>query len=95
MELFIIGLIVALNIIVIMSKFKKGRIEDGVFDTTLLIIITILFQSSYAGLVVSMVASLLISIYLYASPPRFFSGKNGIFEKVKERYEKNKPRRFQ
>ncbi len=84
MELAIIGIIVALNIIAIKIKFEKGRTEDGIFDCILLILVTIVFGGSYAGLVVGTIASLFISLYLYASPPTFFSGKKGLFSKFKK-----------
>lgn len=84
MELFIIGIVVALNIVIILNKFKLGRVEDGIFDTFLLLVVTIVFMGSYAGLVVATVASLLISIYLWASPPKFFSGSGGLFTRLKQ-----------
>lgn len=84
MELLIIGIVVALNIIIILRKFKNKRYEDGIFDTILLALVTIVFMGTYAGLVVGTIASLLISIYLWASPPQFFSGKDGIYHKVRE-----------
>ncbi len=55
-----------------MHKFKKGRIEDGVFDSALLIILLMISNGSYGAMVVSMIASLVVSIYLLASPPKFF-----------------------
>ena len=72
MEFVIIGVISALNLLVIMHKFKKGRVEDGVFDSILFGLMVTLFSGSYAGMVVAMVASLIISMYLWASPPTFF-----------------------
>lgn len=73
MEFLIIGLAVAANIVFIKMKFEKKRFEDGVFDTILLILITIIFGGSYAGLVVGTIASAFISLYFYASPPKFIS----------------------
>lgn len=84
MELALIGIVVALNIIIILRKFKGKRYEDGIFDSILLVLITVVFMGSYAGLVVGTIASLLISIYLWASPPKFFSGKDGLFSKFRE-----------
>jgi hypothetical protein len=72
MEFLIIGVVSALNLIVIVHKFKKGRLEDGIFDSILFVLLATLFSGSYAGMVVAMVASLIISIYLWASPPAFF-----------------------
>lgn len=72
MEFVIIGIVSALNLLVIVHKFKKRRIEDGIFDAVLLALMASMFSGSYAGMVVAMVASLIISLYLWASPPTFF-----------------------
>ena len=73
MEFIIIGIVSALNLIVIVHKFKKGRVEDGIFDAILFALMTSLFSGSYGGMVVAMISSLVISIYLLASTPEFFS----------------------
>ena len=65
---------------VIVHKFKKGRVEDGVFDSILFAVMASLFAGSYGGMVVAMIASLIISIYLWASPPMFFSGEKGFLK---------------
>ena len=85
MEFLIIGIVVALNIVFIKMKFDKGRTEDAVFDSILLAVVTLLFSGSYAGLVVATIASLFISIFLFASPPKFFSGEDGLFAKFKDK----------
>jgi uncharacterized membrane protein (DUF106 family) len=72
MEFMIIGIVSALNLIVIIHKLKKGRVEDGIFDSILFIVLATMFSGSYSGMVVAMIASLIISIYLWASPPKFF-----------------------
>ena len=72
MEFIIIGIVSALNLILIVHKFKKGRVEDAVFDSILFVVIASLFAGSYGGMVVAMISSLIISIYLYTSPPTFF-----------------------
>lgn len=72
MEFLIIGVVSALNLIVIVHKFKKGRVEDGIFDSTLFTVMAIMFSGSYGGMVVAMISSLIISIYLWSSPPTFF-----------------------
>ena len=72
MEFVIIGIVSALNLIIIVHKFKKGRIEDGIFDSILFATLATLFHGSYGGMVVAMISSLIISIYLWASPPQFF-----------------------
>ena len=72
MEFLIIGIVSALNLIVIVHKFRKGRVEDGIFDSILFGFMAVLFSGSYGGMVVAMISSLIISIYLWASPPAFF-----------------------
>ena len=91
MEFLIIGIAVAANIIIIKMKFDRKRIEDGIFDSLLLATITIVFGGSYAGLVVGTIASFFISLYLLASPPTFFSGTNGFFNKFIERARRKHP----
>lgn len=71
MEFLIIGIVSALNLIVIVHKFRKGRVEDGIFDSILFAVMAIMFSGSYGGMVVSMISSLIISIYLWTSPPTF------------------------
>lgn len=80
MEFIIIGLVTALNLIVIIKKLQKNRKEDAILDAALFITVTILFSGSYAGMVVAMIASLVISIYLYANPPSFFSKQLGAID---------------
>lgn len=80
-----LGLIVALNFIIIKIKFDRKRVEDAIFDIGLLLIIMGLFSGSYAGLIVGTIASLFISIYFLASPPTFFSGPTGFFSEFKRR----------
>lgn len=72
MEFLIIGIVSALNLIVIVHKFRKGRTEDGIFDSCLFALMATLFSGSYGGMVVAMISSLIISIYLWSSPPTFF-----------------------
>lgn len=85
MEFLILGLIVALNFIIIKMKLERKRYEDALFDGLLLALITFIFAGSFGGLIVGTVASLAISIYLYASPPTFFSGPSGFLATFKKR----------
>jgi hypothetical protein len=71
-EFLIIGIVSALNLIVIVHKFRKGRVEDGIFDSVLFALMAMIFSGSYGGMVVAMISSLIISIYLWTSPPKFF-----------------------
>lgn len=77
MEFLVLGVVVAVNFIVVKMKLDRKRWEDATFDLITLCILMGLFSGSYAGLIVSSVASLCISLYFFASPPKFFSGKDG------------------
>ncbi len=81
MEYLILGLVVAVNFIIVKMKFDRKRWEDAVFDVAVLLIIMALFSGSYAGLIVGSVASLFMSLYFFASPPTFFSGDKGFLHK--------------
>ena len=81
MEFLILGLVVAVNFIIVKLKLDRKRWEDALFDVGILLVIMALFSGSYAGLIVGSVASLFISIYFFASPPKFFSGDNGFLKK--------------
>ena len=70
MEFVIIGIAVAFNCLVIKYKFEKQRWADGTLDLFLLVALSFLFMGSFGGLVVSTIASALISVYLYFYPPK-------------------------
>jgi len=67
----LIGLAISFNIIVIMWKFRKGRTADAITDASLLALITVVFSGTFGALVVGTIASAVISIYLFISPPRW------------------------
>lgn len=71
MEYLIIGLAVAFNVIVILWKFQKERILDGIIDASLLILVAAVFSGSYGALVVGTIASAIISGYLLINTPKF------------------------
>jgi nitric oxide reductase large subunit len=67
----LIGLAVSFNIIVIMWKFRRGRTADAFTDASLLALIAVVFSGTFGALVVGTIASAVISIYLFISPPRW------------------------
>ena len=66
--LFIFMAIVSANFIITISKFRRGRILDGIIDASLLALICYLFRGSFNALVVGAGASLIMSIYLEFFP---------------------------
>lgn len=70
MEFILVGVAVFFNIAFIKWKFDRKRYADATLDLILLILVAILFSGSYAALVAGSVASALVSLYLYVSPPK-------------------------
>lgn len=70
MTYFIIGVAVALNVIVVLWKFKRGDWLNGLVDGTLLVAVAVLFSGSTALLIIGTIGSLFISLYLIVSPFR-------------------------
>jgi len=70
MEFLIIGIATAFNFIVLKMKVEQKRYEDATLDFITLVILSFIFGGSYAGMVVATVASAIISVYLYVSPPK-------------------------
>lgn len=71
MEVLVIGLATAFNFIVILVKFKSNRILDGILDITIFTIISSLFTGTISGMSVGMVASAVVSIWLWFNQPKF------------------------
>lgn len=71
MEAAVIGIATAFNFIVILFKFKKHRYEDACFDLCIFTIISWMFAGTISGMSVGMVASAIVSIWLWFDPPKF------------------------
>ncbi len=87
--LIIVSISVLLNIAFIKFKFEKKRYMDGIVDSTLLVLVMVLFSGSFSALTVGTMSSMMISVYLWFSPPKISTEKNkeftdGIKTKIKE-----------
>lgn len=71
MEAAVIGIATAFNFIVILFKFKKHRYEDACFDLVIFTVISYMFAGTISGMSVGMVASAIVSIWLWFDPPKF------------------------
>ena len=71
MEAAVIGIATAFNFIVILFKFKRHRYEDACFDLVIFIVISYMFAGTISGMSVGMVASAIVSIWLWFDPPKF------------------------
>jgi hypothetical protein len=70
--LTILGLVLAFNILVIYAKLTHNRLADGLLDAGLLTLVTYVFSNSTDALIIGTIASAVISIFLYFSPPKIF-----------------------
>ena len=70
MEFIFVGFAVFFNIAFVKWKFDRARYADAILDLILLVLVAILFSGSYGALVVGTVASALVSLYLFFSPPK-------------------------
>ena len=68
--IMIMGFALAFNMIVIKMKFEHGRSGDAWFDLGSLVILGWLFSGSVGGLAMGTIASAIISVYLFFSPPK-------------------------
>ena len=73
MELLMMAVATVLNFIFIKHKLEKERYADVLFDVAVLALLSALFAGTMGGMVIAMIASALMSIYLYFFPPRFLS----------------------
>jgi len=74
MSYLLIGIAVSLNIIFILLKFKLGRTADATLDLVILICVMYVFTGSYGALVIGTIGSLIVSLYLFISPPELSVG---------------------
>lgn len=70
MEFVLVGIVVFFNIAFIKWKFDKNRTGEALLDVTLLVAVMLLFSGSYGALVIGTIASALVSLFLYISPPK-------------------------
>ena len=68
MLLAIMGICTALNFVVIISKYRRGRYADATLDFLLLGVICFLFSAGINELAIGMIASACISTYLWFNP---------------------------
>jgi hypothetical protein len=67
----IIGFATAFNILVIKFKIERKRYADGIFDAICLILLAGVFAGTLGGLIIGTIASAVISVSLFFSPPKF------------------------
>jgi len=71
MEVLMIGIVTAINLIVLKWKFEQERWGDLTLDVTSLYLLSVMFGNTMSGMVIAMIASAIISTYLYFNPPKW------------------------
>jgi len=65
------GVATAFNFIIILHKLRNGRIVDSLIDLGTAITIGAMFVGTLTGMAIGMMASAIISIYLWFFPIKF------------------------
>ena len=68
MELLIMAVATAFNIIIIKHKFEKGTVADAIFDLIILAAMSWVFGGTMGGMMIATSASALVSLYLLKYP---------------------------
>ena len=71
MMLIVIGIVTAINLMILKMKFEQGRYGDMALDFLALATLSAFFGQTLGGMTIAMISSLIISIYLYIFPPEF------------------------
>ena len=70
MELLIMAVATAFNLMIIKWKFENDRMADAMLDAGLLGILALVFGGSLGGMMIATASSALVSLYLLWSPLR-------------------------
>ena len=65
------GIVTFFNLVILKIKFEQGRTADLALDVISLVILSYLFGNTITGMLVAMIASFIMSVYLWFFPPKF------------------------
>lgn len=68
------GIVTFFNLVILKIKFEQGRTADLALDIAALVALSYLFGNTLTGMLVAMIASMIMSIYLWFFPPKFLQG---------------------
>lgn len=73
--MLLLGAVIAtvLNIVILLTKFKRKRYQDALLDMSLLALVFWVLKGSELMLLIGIFSSLCISIYLWFWPPNIRS----------------------
>lgn len=66
------GIATAFNFVIILHKLRRGRVADSVVDIASAVTLGAMFVGTLTGMAIAMVASVVISIYLWFYPVMIF-----------------------
>jgi len=69
----VMGIVTFLNLLILKVKFENDRIPDLILDVCGLLVLVYIFGGTLGGSLVAMIASLLLSIYLWFFPPKLMA----------------------
>ena len=82
LSLLVLAVSVATNFIFIKFKLERKRYSDAILDGIVFTLLIILFSGTVTGLSVATLASSIVSVYLYFSPPpELFKLKDSIIKR--------------
>lgn len=70
--ILVVSFATALNIIVVLWKYQRGRVSDAFIDGGLLVLVAITFTGSLGALTIGTIGSAVVSIYLTVSPVKLW-----------------------
>ena len=71
-SLIIMAISVATNIIFVKWKIERNRYSDAILDGIIFASLIFIFSKTVSGLSIATLASSIVSVYLFFSPPREF-----------------------
>jgi len=84
----LIGVITAFNLMIFKIKFEQKRYGDLLYDIVTFMILNAIFGGTLGGMIVAMIASGIISVYLYFNPPEKSFGS--FIEDIIKNFKKDK-----
>ncbi len=66
--ILLLGIVTAINVIVIIAKYRIGRVTDAMLDASIFIGLSMVFSTGYNTMAIGTITSLGVTIYLWFKP---------------------------
>jgi len=70
MELALMGVALAFNLLILKYKLENDRWVDAMLDGAILVSLALIFGGTIKGLIIATIASAIVSLWLLAFPPK-------------------------